>query len=416
MHFNKYKYINRIKMKSPKLFLLFTIALFVIQSNQGCAAQNKFFKGYFIDNSDKKTECLIKINDKKGYSKSIQYKLSENTNLQSADIESVKEYGLDNYSRYVRFTVKTEYLNNKDLISTKKDVEWCQDIIFLKELVKGKASLWKSELPTKDLFFYSIDNGQPQLLIHKIYFVDNLTSENNEFREQIYNYLRNDNTKYEIVQLQEYNEKSLAKYFSLYNKSTDFIVRTDVPRQKREVLNFKINASISNDKFSIADPYPYPPILYFNDKINWSAGVEVEYFLPFYLNAWSLVLTPNYENIYYSSQVNGNMKTIDIQHITFPIGFRYSQNLNKELRCFINAFYNPNVNIHFKNSFQYLNEFSPIYTSEQNNMILGIGFAVRNFGLELKYHTSRTLFSSTICDNPKVSLSFSYKLFKLSGK
>jgi hypothetical protein len=403
-------------MKSLKLFLLFTITLFAIQSNQGCAAQNKFLKGYFIDNSDKKTECLIKTNDKKGYSKSIQYKLSENTNLQSADIESIKEYGFDNYSRYVRFTVKTEYLNGKDVKSAKKDIEWFQDIVFLKELVKGKASLWKSELNIKDLFFYSIDNGQPQLLIHKVYILDNATSENNAFREQILNNIKNENTKYEIVQLLNYDEISLIKYFSVYNKNTDFIVRVDPPKPKREILNFKISGSLSYNKFSITNPSYYPPVLYFDDKVNWMAGAEVEYFFPFYWNAWSLVLAPTFENTYYNKVINNDTKTIDIKNITFPIGLRYTQQISKDTRCFINVFYNSPVNLPFSNSFYFMEYTSPLYTNELANLIVGIGFGIKDLGVEFKYHTNRTLFRSTITENPKVSLTLSYKIFKLSGK
>jgi len=403
-------------MRTSKIVILCFVTIFIVQSTEICFAQNKFLKGYFVDNNEKKTECLVKVIDKKGFSKNIQYKLSENSSLQTAYIDNIKEYGFDNYSKYVRFTVKTEFLFGKDIKSSKKDIEWCQDIVFLKELVKGKASLWKSELPTKDLFFYSMDNGQPQLLIHKIYFIDNITSENNTFREQIYNNLRNENTKYEIPQLLNYNESSFVKYFSVYNKNTDFVVNSDIPKPKREILNFKISGSISYNKFSITNPSYYPPVLYFDDKINWMAGAEVEYFLPFYWNKWSLLLAPSYESTYYNRIVNNDIKKIDIKDITFPIGLRYTQQISNSARFYINVLYNPTINLHFSNSFYFMEYTSPIYTNELSNLIVGVGFGIKNLGLEIKYHTSRTLFSSTICDNPKVSLTFSYKLLTLKSK
>jgi hypothetical protein len=71
-------------------------------------AQVVFESGYFIDNSGQKVECLIRNVDRSDNPTEFQYKLSERSEINTATIESVKEFGVDGFSKYIRSEVKID--------------------------------------------------------------------------------------------------------------------------------------------------------------------------------------------------------------------------------------------------------------------------------------------------------------------
>ena len=84
-------------MKKQLLFLLITILSF------NCYSQISFEKGYYIDNSNQKTNCLIKNIDWKNNPTQFEYKLSENSESKKKTIESIKEFGINNISKYILY-------------------------------------------------------------------------------------------------------------------------------------------------------------------------------------------------------------------------------------------------------------------------------------------------------------------------
>ncbi len=77
-------------------------------------SQISFEKGYYIDNSKQKTECLIKNIDWKNNPTTIEFKLSENGETFPADIKTIEEFGIYNVSKYIRNIVKID--NSSDNI------------------------------------------------------------------------------------------------------------------------------------------------------------------------------------------------------------------------------------------------------------------------------------------------------------
>ena len=95
--------LNKNAIMKKYLLLFFGLIL-----TSTCIAQITFDKGYYIDNSDNKVECLIKNMDWRNNPISIEYKLSESSESFKVDISSVKEYGIYNISKYIRRTVKID--------------------------------------------------------------------------------------------------------------------------------------------------------------------------------------------------------------------------------------------------------------------------------------------------------------------
>src|SRR5690606_21684320 len=89
-------------MKNQLLLILITILSF------NCYSQISFEKGYYIDNNDQRINCLIKNVDWKDNPTEFEYKLSENSAPEKASIKLVKEFGVDNISRYIRTTVNID--------------------------------------------------------------------------------------------------------------------------------------------------------------------------------------------------------------------------------------------------------------------------------------------------------------------
>ena len=96
------------------LLVLMTIISF------NCYSQIKFEKGYFINNDGERTDCLIKNSDWRNNPMKFQYRLTEDSISKIATIESVKEFGINSFSKYKRFYVKPEITLLLVLVTTIK--------------------------------------------------------------------------------------------------------------------------------------------------------------------------------------------------------------------------------------------------------------------------------------------------------
>jgi hypothetical protein len=124
-------------------------------------AQTKFQKGYFIDNNNVRTECLIKNDDWLNNPSKFSYKVSETAPIQSAEMPVVKEFGIYNNSKFVRADVNIDLTTNdySNNLGNDKNPEWHQQQLFLKVLIEGKASLYYYKGQNVERFFYSVNAG-----------------------------------------------------------------------------------------------------------------------------------------------------------------------------------------------------------------------------------------------------------------
>ena len=120
-----------------QLILLLTI-VFSLNSY----SQISYEKGYFIDNANQKINCLIKNSDWKNNPTEFEYKLSEKGESKNATIRSIKEFGIDNSSKYIRSTVEIDRSSESvNFLSNDMNPNFNKETLFLRVLVEGKANL-----------------------------------------------------------------------------------------------------------------------------------------------------------------------------------------------------------------------------------------------------------------------------------
>lgn len=410
-------------MKTHKILIFFIL----LQCNLHCFSQIVYSKGYVVKNNGEKKSCLIKNNDWLDNPTKIQYKLEDNGPIITAGIDSIKEFGVDNYSRYLKVKVKIDRSPaNINSLNNKKQPEWSEETLFLKELVCGKAGLWEYTGSERSWYFYNIDNSIPEQLIYKQYINQDKILENASFRQQLLVYLQNDHTKDVDLKDIKYDRKSLNDFFKLYNTEYEYCVDADFKKPDREVFNVKVVGSINYSSMSVRnyniDIEPFD----FGSKINWMAGLELEYFLPFNRNIWSIILTPTYEHIYNTKTVDFKLgdilissktRTLDVKMIDIPIGIRYTNYLKNDSRLFADISVSSPLNIGFKHYFAYNG--TELNQRVGLNVILGAGYSFSNIGFGIKYHMSKEMLNTLSAwktKYPKISISVSYKLYKIIGK
>ena len=200
-------------------FIITVLAILSLKSY----AQIKFEKGYFIDNHGERTECLIRNTDWKNNPVTFEYKLTEDSEINTAVLEEVKAFGISNISSYQRFTVdvdrSTENLNK---LSKNKGAEFSRETLFLKLLVEGKANLYLYEEGNMRRYFYSENDSVVTPLVYKLYKAPgNKLGKNHEYRRQLWNHLKCGDVDMKRFERIDYTKKDLIAYFMEYNQCED---------------------------------------------------------------------------------------------------------------------------------------------------------------------------------------------------
>ena len=168
-------------------------------------AQIDFEPGYFINNNGNKTECLIRNTDLKNSPRRLLYKLDTDSEIQEVSIAYVREFKIfDTDHYYKRYKLSdTEYWNDPKFIDSEND------LIFLKVLIEGSASLLEYSL--KKIYFYQIENQDLVLLKHSITVdKDNKVKEKLPFRKTLF-----DNLKCDTFSLQTFSNLNYKRKANL---------------------------------------------------------------------------------------------------------------------------------------------------------------------------------------------------------
>lgn len=406
-------------MKKQLLFLL-TILSF------NCYSQISFEKGYYIDNTNQKINCLIKNMDWKDNPTEFEYKLSENSESKKATIETIKEFGIDNFSKYVRSTVNidrsSEKINN---LSNDKNPIFKKEKLFLKVIVEGKAILYEYVDGNLKKYFYSKQNSNIEQLIFKSYKTnDNKVGENNRFRQQLFVDLKCPNFKTSKIQNLEYKKNSLAQFFTEYSKCHNQESINFEPKQKRDLFNLTIRPRINSSSLTINNSLSASRDTDFENNIGFGFGVEAEFILPFNKNKWSIIIEPTYQS--YRSQKITNSNNVsggelkanaDYSSVEIPLGLRHYFFLNNSSKIFINASYI--IDLSLKSSIEFTrndgSKISSLNIKTRPNIGFGIGYNQNDkYSLEMRYQIGREVLSDYINWNSEyktVSIIFGYSLF-----
>ena len=125
-------------------------------------AQIRFEEGYYIDNNGNRTECLIKNIDWRDNPTEFKFKLNDNAEVESKNIEEIKEFGIYEESRFIKAKVEIDHSSKEriDQMSKNKDPEFSSETLFLRVLVSGKANLYEYGQSDSKKYFFSVDEKE----------------------------------------------------------------------------------------------------------------------------------------------------------------------------------------------------------------------------------------------------------------
>lgn len=407
-------------MKKRILFILITIL------SLNCYSQISFEKGYYIDNTNQKINCLIKNIDWKNNPIKFEYKLSENSESKIATIKTIKEFGIDNISKYIRSTINidrsSENINN---LSNDKNPIFKEEELFLKVLVEGKATLYQYIDSNLKRYFYNKENSNIEQLIFKRYkTTENKIGENNRFKQQLWNDLKCPNFKMSKIENLDYKKSILTNFFVEYNNCNNQEYVNYEEKQKRDLFNLTIRPRINNSSLTIQNFVSNSRNTDFENKISFGFGVEVEVILPFNKNKWAIAIEPTYQNFKAEKTTNVNnvsggmlIANVDYSSIEVPIGLRHYFFLNNNSKIFINASYI--FDLSSKSSIEFTrNDGSNLNSLEvetRNNLAMGIGYKHNDkYSLEVRFQTNREIlgnYSFWSSRYKTLSIIFGYSLF-----
>lgn len=415
---------------------LLVLLLAIISIN--CYSQITFENGYFIDNFNKRIECQIKNEDWKDNPTEFEYKLLGNDDVQKATITSVKEFAIENTSKYIRASVDIDRSSDVMMnMSKERNPTFKLENLFLKVLVEGKSNLYEYVDGNIRRFFFDVEKNSIKQLTYKKYLnADKNVATNNRFRQQLWQDLKCDKITKDVNKI-NYNKGELISFFMDYNNcqntttvNYDKKVKTVNydKKVKRDLFNLTIRprlniSSLTLDKASTFETWNFD----FPSKTTFGIGVEAEYILPFNKNKWSVVFEPNFEyyrseQTIYADNVSGGklVGSVNYTSIQFPIGIRHYIFLNSKSLIFINALVVPfesngGSEIEFRRGDNSLLNSVVINTSI--NFALGVGYKIHNkYGLELRYYSDKEVLldisnANYNTDYHTASFIFGYTLF-----
>lgn len=410
-------------MKRQFLFIL--TAVFTLN----CYAQISFQKGYFIDDDNQRTSCLIKNFDWQNNPTQFEYKLSETDKAKKADITSVKEFGLDNFSKYIRATVNLDRSkDNLSELSNDRNPIFEEEELFLKVLIEGKSSLYLYREFKVTKYFYSVEGSPIEQLVFKKYrtSTDNI-GVNSAFRGQIWNDLPCTAFDREDIEHLLYSKKELVRIFIAYNEchASDFV--NFETRKQRELFNFSIRPRLNSSSMTTQNSILFPEdMIEFDDKLGIGVGLEVEFILPFYRDTWALLIEPTYQRFKSSGMINdvsavfgGELNTtFDYSSIEVPMGIRHYFFLGERSKIFMNASYVLDLTLTTQFEASLFNGTTAVSPSENSfsteSFAFGIGYkGFDKYSLEIRYQTDRKViarsnFPSWISDFGSCSVILGY--------
>ncbi|WP_340064051.1 outer membrane beta-barrel protein [Ascidiimonas aurantiaca] len=375
-------------MKKKLLFLLLLVLAVTSHS------QIIFEKGYYINDSDQKIDCLIKNIDWKNNPVDFQYKLSEGSEIQVATIKTVKEFGVYGVSRYIRATVNMDRsASNVNFLDNKRNPEFKEEELFLKVLVEGKANLYMYEDGNLKRYFYNKGDAAIEPLVYKKYIDEgNKIGENNRFKQQLWVDLKCPDFSMNKIERLEYKKKDLVNFFTDYIKCNDQEFVDFEQSEKKDLFNLTIRPGLNVSSLSIENNRNSSLNTDFDSELGFRFGIEAEFILPFNKNKWAVIVEPTYQ--YYKSEQQLDEQTnvsVDYKSIELPVGIRHYFFLNENSKLFING----SVVFDLNNESSVI-DFDPGTDLDEfktrNNMAFGVGYKHNDrYSVEFRYFTNREL-------------------------
>ena len=392
------------------------LAVLALMATSFCAsAQIEYQQGYFIDNNDQKTECLIKNVDWAVNPTKFKYKLNDAGEISETDINAVKEFSVANL-RYLRAIVDIDQ-SPRDLkkLDNNRFPVWKTETVFLKALVQGKAILYHYQTREFERFFFSVDGNPVKQLIYKEYLTlsnqGSYTTYKGLQQVQINGSYMNQlekevscGEKSKKPRTLKFNKTNLTAYFINYNVCNGEAPIVSDKNYRKTTVHLKITPGIDYSYLDLRENGGYNRKNAYDKKLNGRLGFEIEIVLPTNRNKWAVMVEPTYQSYIISD------REVSYKSLELPIGLRHYLFLTTNTRVHINA--GLVVDQPIQNSVK-VSTLLVKSTTPKLNGFLGIGFDYKRFSVEGRYYSKRTGLTNDVSyfmDYRKSSVIFGYRI------
>lgn len=302
--------------------------------------QITFEKGYFLTEAGQTSTALIKLNEIADNPVRIQYKLSPNGSVKTANISTIKEFAIGDFHKFIRETVEIDRSEDDFAnISPTRNPVFNEETLFLRSLVEGEYSLLFYRDGNLQRFFVRKPDGEIEQLIYKKYSTgNNIVRKNNRYRQQLLNLFACEEISQKHLKNLGYTRSELIDLFQKYHECKNQNYRV-LHLEKEGNLNIMIKAGLNFTNFGMEQDV-YNIVENFQYDIDPRIGVELEYIPPMMNRKVALYMEPSF-SLYnskkeiiiatetptpsnpggpggYRAEVEMNYQTLDL-----PLGLRY---------------------------------------------------------------------------------------------
>ncbi len=357
-------------------------------------AQIVFENGYFIDNSGKRVDCLIRNVDWKNNPDKFRYKLSGDEEPKTAQIGDIRAFGISEYLVFERHTVvidRRSYLPSD--LNQDRNPGFSEEHLFLKLLVNGKAKLYGFEDGNLRRYFYSIGEAPPKQLVYTRYkSPGNKILDNFFYKSQLGAEVQCEAVSSTVINNTAYTESDLISYFVAYNECSGHAPSVYRDDSKPDLFHLNLRPGLDYASLEIRNANGNITRTEFENQLSFRIGIELEVLLPFNRNKWALTLEPFYRSF---QTENADNTKADYKSIVTSIGVRHYFFINESSKLFLNG----NFGMEFPlNSAIRVNTLSTQPNLEVQSSILdnywalGMGYNWKNkYSVEVRYNISQDL-------------------------
>lgn len=369
------------------------VLVIVFLTSISAISQIKFETGYFISNKGEKINCFIRNVDWRNNPSSFKYRLEVDSEIKTANLETISAFEINEQLRYERYSIPVDRSKpNLTNLSTIRAPEYLDEVLFLKVLLKGSASLYQYIDGDIIRYYYSLDSEKVIPLVHKKYKNSNgRVAENNAYKQQLNLVLPIAGNTVEQLNQILYEAKPLAAYFRAYNTADKSVfVDYNKKQEKKGLFRLSIRPGVTLNSFAIAvnnSQESLPPAVDFGANLSFRLGAEFEYIFPFNKNKWSLIIEAIYKTYTVEATTLDGLSTASLDYVSveIPLGVRHYLFLNEQSKLFVNGQFNfvlvPGTQVEFGDR-------ENLDVGRGLGANFGVGYNYKNtFSLELRYNT-----------------------------
>jgi hypothetical protein len=346
----------------------------------------------------------------------FDYKTTKDSETKTMTMDSVKEFGIDRQSRFLRYHVDIDRrVNGGGGIGSVKEPVFEKEELFLKVLVEGKATLFSYVDGNFITYFFNKDNQEAEQLIFKEYTsVNNLIHTNDSYKSQLWENVQCPGCMVSTVTNLKYNKKELVKYFENYNSGikSDFISFEQNQKKKSFYINLRPGISLSTLTLNNSNEHLASRDSDFGMEIGYRAGIEAEFILPFNKNKWAALIEPTFQYLKSENYTDlYRLRNDEYKSMELPFGIRHYFFPNENSKIFLNGAFVLSFSKKTETLIRQPNGFA---YDTGTNFAAGLGFKFKNkVSLELNYTNRDFYFNHMYWRSEFSNLSFiaGYTLF-----